>query len=52
MTARALDGSLAVDWRDAGMDREFAAAEACDFVRHLDFPPPESLRSRSAFRDV
>jgi sugar phosphate isomerase/epimerase len=46
------DGPLSVDWRDPGMDRDFAAAEACEFVRSLDFPAPQSLRSRNAFRDV
>jgi len=46
------DGPLAVDWRDAGMDRDFAAAEACQFARQLDFPAPPSARSRAAFRDV
>jgi sugar phosphate isomerase/epimerase len=36
------DGSLAVEWSDAGMDRAFGAEEACRFVRRLDFeaPPP------------
>ncbi len=33
------DGPLSVEWEDAGMDREHGAAEACDFVRSLDFPP-------------
>ncbi len=31
-------GPLSVEWEDAGMDREHGAAEACQFVRHLDFP--------------
>lgn len=33
------DGPLAVDWHDAGMDREYGAAEACEFVKKLDFEP-------------
>jgi sugar phosphate isomerase/epimerase len=37
-------GPLSVEWEDDGMDREHGAAEACDFVRDLDFPP-----SRVAF---
>lgn len=46
---RALDrvgyeGPLSVEWEDPGMDREHGAAEACAFVRGLDFPP-----SRTAF---
>lgn len=32
-------GPLSVEWEDPGMDREHGAAEACDFVRSLDFPP-------------
>ena len=32
-------GPLSVEWEDAGMDREHGAAEACDFVRKLSFPP-------------
>lgn len=30
-------GPLSVEWEDAAMDREFGAAEACRFVRDLDF---------------
>jgi len=36
------EGPLSVEWEDAGMDREHGAAEACDFVRGLDFPVSES----------
>jgi sugar phosphate isomerase/epimerase len=45
------DGPLAVDWRDAGMRRDFGAEDACKFVKQLDFAaaPP---RSRQAFRGV
>ncbi|MDE0837724.1 MAG: sugar phosphate isomerase/epimerase [Kiritimatiellae bacterium] len=31
-------GPLSVEWEDAAMDREYGAAEACEFVRGLDFP--------------
>jgi len=31
------EGPLSVEWEDAGMDREHGAAEACGFVRKLDF---------------
>ena len=34
------DGALAVDWHDPGMDREFGAAEACQFLKRLDFDSP------------
>jgi len=30
-------GPLSVEWEDPGMDREHGAAEACAFVRRLDF---------------
>lgn len=42
------DGPLSIDWHDAGMDREFGAAEACQFVKKLDFDPP--VRGPQAFR--
>ena len=32
-------GPLSVEWEDNGMDREHGAAEACAFLRRLDFPP-------------
>src|SRR5205823_15022195 len=45
------DGPLALDWRDAGMPRDFGAEEACKFVKQLDFPAA-GVRSRQAFRGV
>jgi sugar phosphate isomerase/epimerase len=32
-------GPLSVEWEDIGMDREFGAAEACAFVKRMDFAP-------------
>ncbi|MBO3755113.1 MAG: sugar phosphate isomerase/epimerase, partial [Candidatus Brockarchaeota archaeon] len=32
-------GPLSVEWEDMGMDREFGAKEACEFVKKLDFEP-------------
>jgi sugar phosphate isomerase/epimerase len=32
------NGPLSVEWEDGGMDREFGAKEACEFVRKVDFP--------------
>ncbi len=32
-------GPLSVEWEDIGMDREHGAAEACAFVRNVDFAP-------------
>ncbi len=31
-------GPLSVEWEDSGMDREYGAKEACEFVRRIDFP--------------
>jgi hypothetical protein len=30
-----------VEWEDSGMNRESGAAEACDFVRYVDFDPSD-----------
>ena len=30
-------GPLSVEWEDSGMDREFGAREACQFVKRMDF---------------
>ncbi|HET8657312.1 MAG TPA: sugar phosphate isomerase/epimerase [Longimicrobiaceae bacterium] len=32
-------GPLSIEWEDIGMDREHGAAEACEFIRAVDFPP-------------
>ena len=32
-------GPLSVEWEDSGMDREQGAAEACRFVKSVDFKP-------------
>jgi sugar phosphate isomerase/epimerase len=32
------DGPLSVEWEDPGMDREHGAADACQFVKRIDFP--------------
>jgi sugar phosphate isomerase/epimerase len=31
------DGALSVEWKDAGMNRDYGAEEACRFVKRLDF---------------
>ena len=36
-------GPLSVEWEDGGMDREFGAAESCQFVKRVDFPPSEII---------
>jgi len=33
------DGPLSVEWEDSAMDREQGAAEACRFVKTIDFKP-------------
>ncbi len=33
------NGPLSIEWEDSGMDREFGAREACQFVRKLNFSP-------------
>lgn len=33
------DGPLAVDWHDPGMDREYGAADACRFLKSIEFEP-------------
>jgi sugar phosphate isomerase/epimerase len=34
-------GPLSVEWEDSGMDREFGATEACEFVKKVDFAPSD-----------
>jgi sugar phosphate isomerase/epimerase len=36
-------GPLSVEWEDAAMDREFGAAEACRFVKALQFPSSDRV---------
>jgi sugar phosphate isomerase/epimerase len=33
------DGPLSVEWEDCGMDREYGALDACQFVKRVDFEP-------------
>lgn len=37
------DGPLSVEWEDAAMDRAYGAAEACAFVKNLDFPKSDRV---------
>jgi sugar phosphate isomerase/epimerase len=32
-------GPLSVEWEDSGMEREYGAKEACEFVRKVDYQP-------------
>jgi len=38
LNAHNYQGPLSVEWEDSGMDREFGAREACEFVKKIDFP--------------
>jgi sugar phosphate isomerase/epimerase len=44
------EGPLAVEWKDAGVQRDHGADEACKFVKRLDFEPARRGGSQ-AFRD-
>jgi len=33
------NGPLSIEWEDSRMDREYGAAEACAFVKKLNFKP-------------
>ena len=39
LNAAGYQGPLSVEWEDMGMDREFGAGEALEFVRRIDFQP-------------
>jgi sugar phosphate isomerase/epimerase len=43
-------GPLSVEWEDCGMEREFGAREACNFVKQLDFAP-SNVQFDAAFAD-
>ena len=43
LNAIGYDGPLSVEWEDAGMDREFGAAEGYRFVKSLGFPPSDRV---------
>jgi sugar phosphate isomerase/epimerase len=41
-------GPLSVEWEDCGMEREYGAKEACEFVKKVDFAP-SNLQFDAAF---
>ncbi len=43
-------GPLSVEWEDCGMEREFGATEACQFVKSKDFAP-SNVAFDAAFED-
>ena len=52
LNAAGYDGPLAVEWKDAGMNRDAGAEEACKFVRRLDFVPAERPGRGQGFHDT
>jgi sugar phosphate isomerase/epimerase len=44
-------GPLSVEWEDSGMEREYGAAEACAFVRRMEFPPSHAAFDSAFSRD-
>jgi len=43
-------GPLSVEWEDNNMDREHGAAEACQYLRDIDFPPANVGSFEDAFK--
>lgn len=43
-------GPLSIEWEDSGMDREFGATEACEWVKASDFAP-SNVAFDAAFAD-
>ncbi len=39
LNAAGYKGPLSVEWEDSGMEREYGAREACQYVRKVDFAP-------------
>lgn len=44
------NGPLSVEWEDCGMEREYGAKEACEFVKKVDFAP-SNVQFDAAFDD-
>jgi sugar phosphate isomerase/epimerase len=44
------DGPLSIEWEDAGMDREWGANDALEFVRRCDFQPSSFVFDRAMQR--
>ena len=41
LNAAGYSGPLSVEWEDNGMDREFGAKESVEFVKQINFSPPD-----------
>ena len=46
------DGPLSIEWEDGGMDREHGAAEACTFVKRIDFAPSAAAFDAAFAKDA
>lgn len=46
------DGPLSIEWEDGGMDREHGAAEACAFVKQIDFAPSAAAFDAAFAKDA
>ena len=44
-------GPLSVEWEDSGMDREFGAREACEFVKRTMGFTPSNVQFDAAFAE-
>jgi len=44
------DGPLSVEWEDCGMDREYGAKEALEFIRKMDFAPSAMAHDAAVHR--
>jgi sugar phosphate isomerase/epimerase len=46
------DGPLSIEWEDAGMDREWGAKDALEFVRRWDFQPSPFMFDKAMQRSA
>jgi sugar phosphate isomerase/epimerase len=44
-------GPLSVEWEDSGMEREYGAKEACEFVRDINFSPSSVAFDKALKKD-
>ena len=51
LNAMGYDGPLSVEWEDSGMDREFGAKEACEFVKKMNFAPSSAAFDKAMKSD-
>ena len=51
LNAHNYQGPLSVEWEDSGMDREYGAAEAAQFVKDIDFSP-SNIRFDDAIKNA